>query len=190
MFELAGVRVPPGPHLSDEIRDQLAGGTYEQPELDALRAKLRPDDVVMELGAGIGVLSAYCARVVGSPNVFTFEANPALEEPIRALYRENDVSPSLEICVLGGRHTEERLHVHDSFWASSTVASRGSSSTITVRARPFEAVRRVVGPTFLIVDIEGGELDLLPSLSLDGIRTVVIELHPDVIGEESCAAVL
>jgi FkbM family methyltransferase len=189
-FELAGLTIPGGPHLSGEILDQLADGGYERAELAALRAKLRPDDVVMELGAGIGVLSAYCARVVGSSSVFTFEANPALEAPIRALYRDNGVSPTLEICMLGDRHGEERLYVHDAFWTSSTAASRASASTVTVPVRPFEEARRSVSPTLLIVDIEGGELDLLPALRLDGVRTVVLELHPDVTGEDGCAAVL
>lgn len=189
-IELDGLRIPLGPHLSGEVLDQLARGRYERAERAALRAKLRPDDVVMELGSGIGVLSAYCARVVGSSNVFTFEANPALEVPIRALYRENDVSPTLEICMLGDRHGEERLYVHNAFWASSTAISQASSSTVTVPVRPFDEAMHEVSPTFLVIDIEGGELGLLPALRLDGVRTVVLELHPALIGEDGCAAVL
>jgi FkbM family methyltransferase len=190
MFELAGLKVPSGPHLSEEIRDQLSTGKYELPELTALRAKLRDDDVVMELGSGIGVLSAYCAGIVGSDNVFTFEANPALEAPIRELYRENGVSPALEICALGDRHGEDRLHVQDSFWGSSLSDSTASGSAVTVPVRPFEEARAAIAPTFLVVDIEGGELELAPLLRLDGVRTVVIEVHPGVIGEEACATVL
>ncbi len=33
----------------------------------------------MELGAGLGFLSTYCAKIMGSDNVVTYEANPALE---------------------------------------------------------------------------------------------------------------
>lgn len=191
MFELAGLKVPSGPHLSDEIRDRLGRGRYEQHELAALRAKLREGDVLMELGAGIGVVSAYCARVLGSRNVFTFEANPGLEPHIKELYRINGVSPTLEICALGDRHGEQALHVHDAFWASSTLPSQsqGSSATVTVPMRPFDEALREVRPTVLVIDIEGGELDLLPALRLDGVRAVVIEMHPQLIGEDGCTAV-
>ncbi|UTI62995.1 FkbM family methyltransferase [Paraconexibacter antarcticus] len=191
MYELAGLTIPPGPHLTSEIRDQLASGRYERAELAALRAKLRTDDTVMELGTGIGVLSAYCARITGSASVFTFEANPALETPIRALYRANDVAPTLQMCVLGGHHGEVRLHVHEDFWASSTVSAEGTaSSAVAVPMRPFAEAIRDVAPTLLIIDIEGGERELTPTLCLDGVRTVIIELHPGVIGEDGCAEAL
>jgi hypothetical protein len=41
---------------------------------------------------------------------------------------------------------------------------------------------RELKPTFFVCDIEGGEIDLIPSLSFEGLAKVMIELHQRVIG--------
>jgi FkbM family methyltransferase len=185
--ELAGIVVPLGDHASPAIREALVAGEYEEGELSALRAVLHPDDVVMEVGTGLGLLSAWCARVVGSERVFTFEANPALEQPIRRLYELNRVSPRLEICAVSHSEGSVVLRQEADIWASSTVRGKGG---IVVPARSFEQLRIAIKPTLLIVDIEGGELELVRHARFDDIDRVVIELHPDVIGEDGCESVV
>jgi FkbM family methyltransferase len=189
-IELAGIVIPLGDHLTPAIREELETQEYEQAELAALRAVLTSDDIVMEIGTGLGFLSAWCARVVGSNRVFTFEANPALERPIRRLYELNHVSPHLEICVLAESAGSAVLYPQREFWGSSLVPGKGTSAGISVPARPFEEARVATQPTLLIVDIEGGELELMGHARFDGVNHVLIELHPDVIGEEGCETVV
>ena len=188
-IKLSGIVIPLGDHVTPAIRREIEAGEYESAELAALGAVLRPDDTVMEIGTGLGVLSAWCARAVGSERVFTFEANPALESAIRELYRLNEVAPTLEICVLAESDGSAEFHPEPEFWASSLVAGSGGA-TITVPARSFAAARADVRPTVLIVDIEGGELELIGHAGFDGVERIVIELHPEVIGEEGCEAVV
>ena len=190
MIELADIVIPLGDHLTPAIREELEAQEYEQAELAALRAVLNTDDMVMEIGTGLGFLSAWCARRVGSSQVFTFEANPVLEQPIRRLYELNGVSPHLEICVLSESAGSAVFYPQKEFWASSILAGNGTGAGITVTARSFEEARASIRPTLLIVDIEGGELELIRHARLDGIRHILIELHPDVIGEEGCEAVV
>jgi len=131
----------------------------------------------------LGVVSALCAKIVGSENVFAFEANPALEQPIRKLYAANGVSPKLEICILAAERGTARLNVSREFYTSSTAAIDDVIETVEVPTKSFAEVRSAIRPTFLIVDIEGGELELIRHAKLDGIRTIILELHPRIIGE-------
>lgn len=188
--EVAGIRVPLGPHLSEMMRAKLVRGKYESREIRLVRSKLRPTDVVLELGAGLGVVSAICAGIVGSQNVFAVEANPSLEQPIRRLYAENLVSPHLEIGVLARDSGIAILHVAEDFWVSSTVAATVGAQDVQVPARAYVDVHRAVRPSFLIVDIEGAEVELARHMVLDGVRTIVIELHPQLIGEAGCEQVI
>lgn len=64
-------------------------------------AKLDADDVVMDVGTGIGLVATLCAQRIGSERVYTYEANPALERPIRETFELNRVSPHLEMCMHG-----------------------------------------------------------------------------------------
>lgn len=187
---LAGLSVPLGAHITPLIREALEDGSYEAAELAAIRATLLPGDTVMELGTGLGLVSAYCATIVGSDRTFTFEANAALEQPIRTLYAANGVAPRLEMCMLGERAGAAVLHVEGDFWGSSTVAARTETRRVEVAVRAFDDLRRAIDPSFLVIDIEGGELDLLGYADLGGVCTVVIELHPSVIGEEGCETVM
>jgi FkbM family methyltransferase len=189
-IELAGIIVPLGEHLAPAIRRELEAGEYEQAELSALRAILSRDDVVMEMGTGLGLLSAWCARVVGSDRIFTFEANPALERPIRHLYALNGVSPSLEICVLTESAGSVVFYPQREFWASSLLAGEGTGAGVTVPARSFAQARAAIRPTLLVVDIEGGELELMRHACLEDVDRVLIELHPELIGEEGSETVM
>jgi FkbM family methyltransferase len=189
-IELDGIVLPLGDHLTPEIRRELEAGDYEQAELAALGTLLRRDDVVMEIGTGLGFLSAWCARSVGSERVFTFEANPVLEEPIRRLHSLNHVSPRLEICVLSEADGTAVFYPQREFWASSVVAGGRTAEGIEVPARSFENARAAISPTLLIVDIEGGELELARHARFEGVDRIVIELHPEVIGEAGCETVV
>jgi FkbM family methyltransferase len=105
-----GVKVRVDGSLSAEVRLALRWGHYERRELDVVRAALQGADVVMEVGAGLGVVSSFCAKAVGSQRVFAYEANPAMESYIRRTYALNGVSPTLEICALGEHVGEQTLY--------------------------------------------------------------------------------
>jgi hypothetical protein len=43
---------------------------------------------------------------------------------------------------------------------------------------------RIFRPTFLVVDIEGGEFDLFRYADIAGVRKLAVELHERVIGRD------
>jgi FkbM family methyltransferase len=143
----------------------------------------------MELGTGLGFLASFCAKRIGSSRVFTFEANPSLEPRIRETFALNSVEPSLEVSAVGNQAGVTWLHVPSDFWGASVVQYR-TSRPIAVPMTRFDVHVHRIRPTFLVIDIEGGELDLAPHMDLTGVRKISIELHPLAIGPEGVALVL
>jgi FkbM family methyltransferase len=185
----AGVLLAIDRHVPPEILEYLYAGDYERSELKPLRKHLRPDDVVMELGAGIGFISLQCARRVGADQVFSFEANPGLEPHIRRNYQLNRLYPQLEICLLGQVHGEADFYIHDQFWASTTVPGINGMRAIRVPVRPLNEEIRRIDPTFLVLDIEGGERELFRFIDFHHIEKIALELHTALIGDEETAAI-
>lgn len=184
-----GVRLALGPHVSPEVRKSIYRGAYERVELRALRRCLDRDDVVLEIGTGLGFVAVYLAQRLGADRVHTFEANPALEAPIRRNFSLNGVYPYLAIGVLGAAAGSTELKVGADFWTASTVDVRGTHRCVTVPLRPLNETIRRIDPSLLVVDIEGGERQLAEEIDLHNIRRIVIELHPDIIGADGCSAV-
>ena len=178
-----GVKVRLGFHLSREIRRSIWSGEYEGPERRMVLAKLSTDDVVMELGAGIGLLSALCAKRIGSSRVHTYEANPALIPYIRETFALNGVEPALKNCLVGDHEGDTAFYLHREFWASSTLPVNGARP-IVLRMVDVNHELQAVRPTFLIIDIEGGEYDLFQHIDLGGVRKLAIETHPRVLGRD------
>jgi FkbM family methyltransferase len=165
------------------VATEIAGGRYELMERGLLRDALDEGDVVLELGAGIGVVSTVCAKRIGSQRVFTFEANPNLIPLAKETFRLNDVAPTIENSVLGLSKGEVRFYLERDFWSSSTVKRSEESREVIVPIRLLTDAIREIRPTFLIVDIEGGEAEIFNTVHLDGVKKVLIELHPHVIGQ-------
>lgn len=185
IVDLDGVRIRLSPSMGNLAVSYILSGNYELPERRMLNHALTRQDRVMELGTGIGYLSSYCANRIGSDRVFTFEANPSLRPLIESTYALNGVSPHLEVCMLGETSGTAEFFVTKSFWGSSTLHSRHTIKKIQVQVRSFNEALRQICPSFLIIDIEGGELDLMHHGSFEGVEKLCIELHPYVIGADN-----
>lgn len=170
--------------LSCKMLNVLFQGKYEQYEIAIIKNILDQNDIVLEIGTGLGLISCYCAKIIGSEKVFTFEANPELEKIIRYNYKLNNVEPKLEIGVLGGFETEVEFYIEPDIWSSSLYKRSANSKKITVPVLNVNEVIINVNPSFLIVDIEGGEFDLFRHIShFRNIKKIAIEIHKRVIGD-------
>jgi FkbM family methyltransferase len=167
----------------------LLEDSYETRELRLLEPVLTKTDRVMELGTGIGFLAAFCARAIGNDAVITYEANPKLERHIRNTFRLNRVAPHLVMAAAGVTAGTGTFYLSRDFWASSTIpgGSRKRPVAIPVRSLNIEIAR--FRPTLIIVDIEGGEVELVPQADLRNVRAVIIELHPRITGADAARTV-
>lgn len=178
------IRLHPG--MGSAAVAYMLDGRYERPERRILEHALTNSDRVLELGTGVGYLSALCARKIGNDRVVTFEANPLLRPLIEETYAINNVSPRVEFCMLGEESGETDFYVSNEFWSSSTISRRKKRDRcIKIPVRALNEALSSYRPNFLVIDIEGGEKDLIRYMNLDGVDKVCIELHPWVIGKES-----
>lgn len=178
------------PLISPQLRRFFYDESYEGGEIAKLAQFLESNDVVMEIGAGIGLVSTYCAQRVGGDNVYAYEGNPRMIDKISETYAANGVKPTIENAILGYQTGPVDFFVTEDYWSSSLVERPGSSVRVAVDGRLVNEEIRRVDPSFLIVDIEGGEAMLFEAIDLGNVQKVLIELHPHVIGHERCSAVV
>jgi len=190
VVEIEGVRLYRGTGLTIPTLEVLEAGSYEAPEMRIVRHAIRPSDTVLELGTGLGYLASLCAKVVSDSRMHTYEANPALGPVIQRNFRLNNVSPQLNICMLGEENGSITFYVMKNFWSSSTIKRHPNAKAIQVPMTRFNDELARLQPTFLIIDIEGGERDFIRYAQLDGVQKICIELHPHVIGAAAVAEVI
>lgn len=167
---------------SPAIRHAIDAGWYEQEERRVLEATLRPDDRYLELGAGSGYITARACQLIGDARVVAYEANPELAAVAAETAEHNGFHPAIFNAILGMEDGETDLFVASDFWDSTTV-DNGAGHKIRVAVRSFDRELARTQSTYLMVDIEGGEVDLLGAMPLpDHVRAVCVELHPDRVG--------
>jgi len=167
---------------SPAIRHAIDAGWYELEERRVLDATLRPDDRYLELGAGTGYITARACQLIGDARVVAYEAIPELAAVAGETAHRNGFHPAIFNAILGVEDGETDLFVASDFWDSTTVGARaGHKIRVPVRSLARELARTQA--TYLMVDIEGGEVDLLGTAPLpDHVRAVCVELHPGVVG--------
>ena len=179
---VAGVKIRLGRHMSPQVERTVSRGRYEQDEFRLIEQVLSPGDVVLEVGAGLGLVSAYCAKRLGSSRVFAYEANPDLEACIRETYSLNEVQPTLEMCAVGADAGKVTLFRSEDLWASSVLRPSGKVRPVEVPVKALSEIVQLVRATLLIVDVEGAESELFDRAHLPTVSRIILELHERVIG--------
>lgn len=172
----------------------MRNNRYEGGECKTLRRILGPGDMVLELGAGVGLCSTVAGLNPDIRGVVAIEANPELVPLIRETHRLNGVEDRLDL--RNGVITRDSdgtvpFYIRADFWASSIEGdSRGYTRKADLPALKLPALLGEIRPTVIVCDIEGGEYGLFDGLDLSGIRAMVLELHPKVYGTEGMARII
>jgi FkbM family methyltransferase len=140
----------------------------------------------------MGYLSTLCALRVGAAAVTAFEANPAQIAKIRRTYAMNGVEPTLVHGLLAEGAGTSEFFLEERFVSSSTVRRSAGGRAVEVPRHDVHEVIERLRPTLLVMDIEGGEAELVPLIRWEevAIRKIVIELHPAVLGSQGTRAVI
>jgi FkbM family methyltransferase len=181
---LRGVLIELDADETPALRRALYAERYERGEARCVARRVAPDDVVLEVGAGIGFLSTLCALRVGGARVTAVEANPALLPRIRATWAANGVAPTLVHGVLARTAGEAELFVAPELVSSSLAPGGEARASVRVPQLAVNELLRRVAPTCLVIDVEGAEAELLPAIDWRGVRKLILELHPHRIGAE------
>jgi len=183
VVEVDGIKLKMSPSLSVYMTSRLGTGFHSRPERRLVLPELQKGDRVMELGGGVGHLATRCALIVGSDNVTVFEGNPELRPVMQDNFEVNGVNPTAHFCILGEEAGETAFYVGRHFWNSSARRQHQHNSELRVPVEPFNDVVRTISPTVLIVDIEGGEVDLFRYADLSMVKKLMVEFHPNVTTE-------
>ena len=176
-----GVIIPIFPEVfSGSIIKALWDGTYETSEANELDGLIQPNEIILEIGAGCGFISSYCAKNPHTKAVYCVEANPALIEVIKLTHKLNKVGVTLYHEVLAKEAGEIDFYIHKDFWASGTHSFLGKP--VKVKTTPFQQRLAEIRPTMLIIDIEGGEDGLFDDIDLAGVKKIMLEIHQPTIG--------
>lgn len=188
-----GMLFPRTPLLSKRIRANLRTDQYEARESDAVQKLVGPEDVVLELGAGIGYMSTLCAKICKAKAVHAYEANPNLIPYIQQVHEANAVkNVSVSNAMVGPKAGTATFYVRKNFLASSQTLINPSAEpppSEQIEVRDAKKVTQELRPSILICDIEGAEKDVIPAMDLSSLRGAVVELHPQWIGEPGVRAV-
>jgi FkbM family methyltransferase len=181
-----GLRFAHNPGLiTPEIARAIEAGQYEIEEATAASSVVGPDDVVLELGGGMGLLAAHISLTCKPKLYCCVEANPFL---IGGLQHTLHLSGIRDVLVIQGMLTGDAeilkrgwasLSLAADFWRSSTLLDTGGSM-VRVPAISLHEVLERHAPTVLICDIEGGEGALLAASDFPGIAKIVVECHPQI----------
>jgi len=183
-----GVVVPASPFLHEKRIQRINASRYEGQEIAGALHMVQAGDNVLELGAGLGIVGAVVAKNCAPTRVIAFEANPDLIPHIQNLYAMNALND--KICVrnqvlvsVPERADALPFHIHNSYLGSSLDGDpTRAKRTVQIPTADFDAVRQDLKPDVMLIDIEGGEMELLQHACLKGLRAIVIEFHPKAYG--------
>lgn len=188
--ECMGVKVPMTRFLHEKRIERIKSARYEGQEIEGSLFVVTPDDTVLEIGAGIGLVGAVIAHNAKPKAIHSFEANPDLLGAINELYDLNGlqdrISVTNQVLVSASDRPETMpFHVRNSYLGSSLLnPGNRPANVVDVPTASFSQVCGQLAPTVLVMDIEGGELELLRHADLNCFRAVVLEFHPEAYGIE------
>jgi FkbM family methyltransferase len=172
--------------------ERVNSGAWEPETFELFDRHLSPETTMLDIGGWIGPTALYAAN--RAKQVFAFEPDPTAFAVLRANRDANPRLAGLEVihAAVSTHDGEIRIAPREAPGDSgSSILFADINDAWTVPARrldTFLAERRIEGPLFLKVDVEGYEYELLPALvtQLRGYRyTAVVSLHPSLLWESS-----
>lgn len=162
---------------------------YEKHELRLVARLLKPGDRVLELGSAIGVVALAAARVVAPEHIICFDANPDMVAQAHDNFARNGqpISVASAVMVAGQEAPAEVTFYRTPYFLSSSLTPQHADATpIVVATRSLAQAIADINANVLIVDIEGGEFDLLGAADLSGIHRLILELHVSMADVAAC----
>jgi len=180
-----------GPLARTSYARSIYRDTHETEEREVIQRHLSPDDKVVEFGSGLGLITVLCCQTVGAENVVTYEANSTMEPLLRRTFELNGVNPDLRMKMVSIQDGDQSFFVSDRFVVSSQFQHDEDADKVQVVADSFSAILNELKPTFLIMDIEGSEVDLADeSIDLSCLNKICVEIHPQIVGDEATSVLV
>ncbi|UTW55280.1 50S ribosomal protein L11 methyltransferase [Kordiimonas sp. SCSIO 12610] len=179
--------------VSLKILRSFIKGWYESAEVNLIKKVIKPDDRIIELGAGIGITAMVASNIVGD-KISTYELNPYLIEWARDNFRRNGFNiPVNQVALMPESQINSDtvdFYVHDDFWSSSLTKPDVYTATLPTKVASVEKAISEQQANTLIVDIEGAEVDFFNHVELSGIEKIIMEIHYNIAGKAETDAMI
>ncbi len=145
----------------------LQEGQWEPESFQILDRFLKPDDVVIDVGAWIGPLSLYAAHRV--KQVYSLEPDPVAFQELKANLLLNPQLPITAIpLALDAQNGRKPLYIRTFPGCSgSSLAHPGSGKSVNVSTSTIESLLskfKIPKVDFMKIDTEGAEFELIPAM--------------------------
>ena len=193
-----GVKIPLDPEVMSPkiIEIMREGDGYDRGRVKIMPLVLEPGDRVLDLGAGLGFISALVARLGKASLVAAVEADPGVIPLIKAVHRLNGVDCVVRNAAVVATRTADTIpfYVHNDLWASSLMPIPGNSlkRVDQVPVATFAELFGDYAPTLLMLDFEVlRELvptfespgnDVMDDIDFRPVAKVLLMLKPKVLG--------
>ena len=176
-----------GNNMSAHMVEVIERGEYEREEAACVQSHVNEEDIVLELGSGIGALSAYILANTAVKKYVCVEANKALVQLSQKNHAINGINNCQFVWGVMTNDPEQKefdFYVNKDFWGSSLVPFKNYTKKEKVPGYLFNDCILEHKPSFLVCDIEGGEYKLFRrGLDLASVSKICIELHNYVASE-------
>ena len=170
-------------HAPWSVRRLLVKNAYERDERELVQQIIRAGDRILEIGAGIGVVGATAAKIVGSDQVLSYEPNHRLAETIERNYRLNGLSANVRMRAVSASGGPIEFYPNKYILSSSQFCPSDGAIPILVESDAIGEIVREFRPNTLVLDAEGAEVELLSADCVDCFRKMIVELHPPIVGQ-------
>lgn len=170
---------------------------WHKPWLDSIHESLKPDDVVIDVGAEQGDLSALVASWVPDGGIVLVEPQPLFWPTIRATFEANGLKPLATIEGYLSELSNGLVTIYADGWPSSSQANPMSdpgfyhlneipAPTLALdhAVHDWDNPARLPAPTALIIDVEGAELHTLHGCEMylsESQPLVWCAIHPEIM---------
>lgn len=190
-LEAEGVLIPYDPAIiTPPIAHAIKSGYFEAEEAAQIPHIVKADDVVLDIGAGIGFISTLISR--HAKRVISVEANPDLMPFMAKLHRLNEVENAkrLNVVLSNDSGTHATFYQRTDFWMGSLAAGPNPYiSTINVPTMGFSSLLAQEAVSLIVCDIEGAESFLFNNADLGRVDRIYLELHDHITGLKGVASV-
>jgi FkbM family methyltransferase len=179
----SGVAITNSSTVNPSIKAQFFFGLYESGEMRFIDRFLKPGEVVIELGASIGVISSFINRHKRPTRLILVEANPNIIKDLKANLSLNHVIDyTLYNKAIGDGAVDviEFQEGEDNTTGCLCGGNGNGSSSISVPVISLDDIilENAIDKYVLISDIEGAEIFILESkCSLTRCKMFIMELH-------------
>lgn len=190
-LEVEGVFIPVDPAIiTPAILHAIKMGYFEAEEAAQIPHIVKPEDIVLDIGAGIGFISALISKQ--AKQVISVEANPDLLPFMETLHLLNGVENAMRMNVVLGPQTEgsATFYQRTDFWMGSLSAGPNPYvATVKVPHYDLNKLLKEMAVTLIVCDIEGAEAWLFDGADLTAVDRVYLELHDHITGLKGVASV-